>query len=118
MLALIFLSTRPPQKSNLSESPGRVLRMDVMVKKLREAGIPAAISDNAGNSLCNQILYEGLQFAKKHAGLPRCGFVHIPALPQQVIERWPNYPFMSLDMIRGAMAIILLELVRKTKAIN
>ena len=65
-------------------------RMDAMVKMLRDAGIPAAISDNAGNSLCNQILYEGLQYAQKHAGLPRCGFVHIPALPQQIIERWPD----------------------------
>lgn len=89
-----------------------LLRMDALVKKLRAAGIPAAISDNAGNNLCNQILYEGLQYAQKHAGLPRCGFVHIPALPQQVVERWPDYPFMSLDMLRDAMAIILFEVAR------
>lgn len=85
--------------------------MEEMVEKLRAAGIPAALSDDAGNSLCNQILYEGLQFASDHAGQPRCGFVHIPALPQQVIERWPDYPFMPLEMSRAAMAVILLELV-------
>lgn len=89
-----------------------MLHMDAMVERLREAGIPAAMSDNAGNNLCNQILYEGLQHAEKHAGQPRCGFVHIPALPQQIIERWPDYPFMPLAMLREAMSIILVELVR------
>jgi len=86
--------------------------MDAMVERLREAGIPAAISNDAGKSLCNQILYEGLQYAEQHTGQPCCGFVHIPALPQQVIERWPDYPCMPLEMIRAALVIILLELVR------
>lgn len=79
-------------------------QMDAMIEKLRDAGIPAALSDDAGNHLCNQLLYEGLQ----HATQARCGFVHIPALPQQVIERWPSYPFMPLEMMRAAMEIILL----------
>ncbi len=83
-----------------------------MVAELRACGIPAAISDNAGNNLCNQILYEGLRYSEQHAGTPKCGFVHIPALPQQIIERWPNYPFMPLDMLRQAMTIILLALMR------
>ena len=89
-----------------------MLQMEESVEKLRSVGIPAAISDDAGNNLCNQILYEGLQYAAHRAGQPRCGFVHIPALPQQVIERWPDYPFMPLDMMRAAMEIILFELVR------
>lgn len=89
-----------------------LLNMDVLVEKLRTANIPAAISNDAGSNLCNQILYEGLQYAQQHAGQLRCGFVHIPALPQQVIERWPDYPFMPLEMTRAAMAIILFELVR------
>lgn len=89
-------------------------QMEESVEKLRSAGIPAAISDDAGSNLCNQILYKGLQYAAQHADQPRCGFVHIPVLPQQVIERWPDYPFMPLDMIRAAMAIILFELVRGT----
>ena len=86
-----------------------MLHTDALVEKLRAAGIPAAISNDAGNNLCNQILYEGLQYAQQHAGQMRCGFVHIPALPQQVIERWPDYPSMPLEMTRAAMEIILLE---------
>lgn len=86
--------------------------MDRMVERLHKKGIPAAVSHDAGNSLCNQILYEGLQYAEQNSGNPHCGFIHIPALPQQVIERWPNYPFMPLDMSRDAVAVVLLELMR------
>lgn len=89
-----------------------MLQIEELIEELRSAGIPAAISDDAGNNLCNQILYEGLRYAAQHVGQPRCGFVHIPALPQQVIERWPDYPFMPLEMTRAAMEIILWALVR------
>ena len=92
--------------------PATLPHMQSIVEKLRGTGIPAAMSDDAGNSLCNQILYEGLQYGQQHAGTPRCGFVHIPALPQQVIERWPDYPFMPLDMQRVAMSIILFALTQ------
>jgi pyroglutamyl-peptidase len=84
-----------------------------MVLRLQQQGIPAAISDDAGNNLCNQLLYEGLQYATQHAGKPLCGFVHIPALPQQVIARWPSYPFMPLEMTRQAIAAVLLELLQQ-----
>ena len=83
--------------------------MNTMVQRLLKNGIPAAISHDAGNNLCNQILYEGLQHAEQNSGHPHCGFIHIPALPQQVIERWANYPFMQLEMSREAVAIVLLE---------
>lgn len=80
-----------------------------IVQALNEKGIPAALSADAGNNLCNQILYEGLRYAEQYAGMPQCGFLHIPALPAQVIARWPNYPFMPLDMMRDAIALILLK---------
>ena len=100
------------QVGGLDAFTATLLNMDALVEKLRAANIPAAISNDAGNNLCNQILYEGLQYAQRQAGQMRCGFVHIPALPQQVIERWPDYPFIPLDMTRAAMEIILFELVR------
>lgn len=85
--------------------------MEAMVGRLHRNDIPAALSHDAGNNLCNQILYEGLHYAERNAKKPLCGFVHIPALPQQVIARWPSYPFMTLEMTRQAIAIVLLELM-------
>lgn len=84
--------------------------MDDMVKRIKEAGIPASISRNAGNSLCNQILYHGLHYTKENSLAMKCGFLHIPALPEQVISRWPQHPFMPLAMSRKAVEIILGEL--------
>jgi pyroglutamyl-peptidase len=86
--------------------------MAAMIERLQENGIPAALSEDAGNNLCNQILYEGLHYAEQGEGKPLCGFVHIPALPDQVIARWPNYPFMPLEMGRAAIGLLLLELNR------
>jgi pyroglutamyl-peptidase len=103
--SVVICATGPDSyKSTLPDLGG-------MVARLHESGIPAAVSIDAGNNLCNQILYEGLHYANQSTGKPLCGFVHIPALPQQVITRWPSYPFMTLEMMREAIAIVLLELM-------
>lgn len=85
--------------------------LDRLVGHLIAAQIPAAVSHDAGTSLCNQLLYEGLAYAADNGNLPQCGFIHIPALPQQVIQHWPHYPSMCLPMLRDAMSVILCALV-------
>ncbi|MCI0505621.1 MAG: hypothetical protein L0Z73_05870 [Gammaproteobacteria bacterium] len=84
--------------------------MKGIIENIKEAGIPAAISNNGGNSLCNQILYHGLHHAAENNSAMKCGFVHIPALPEQVITQWPQYPFMPLEMSRRATGIVIREL--------
>ncbi len=84
--------------------------MEAMVNRLKTAEIPAAISNDGGNSLCNQILYHGLHYAAANNSVPSCGFLHIPALPSQVINQWPQHPFMPLAMSRQAVVIIVEEL--------
>jgi pyrrolidone-carboxylate peptidase len=37
----------------------------------------------------------------------KVGFVHIPVLPEQVIKYWPEAPFMSMDMLREALSLII-----------
>lgn len=78
-----------------------------IVEVLHQSGIPAGISNDAGNGSCNQILYETLHIAEtSNLGL-YCGFVHIPALPEQVISDWPQNPFMPLEMTRLATTKII-----------
>lgn len=84
-----------------------------LVEALNNVGIPAAMSNDAGNHLCNQLLYLAL-----HAGA-ECGrtyvvtFVHIPVLPQQVIDeepltmRHPNCPYLPLPMLMEAVEHLL-----------
>jgi pyroglutamyl-peptidase len=49
-----------------------------IVARLRRHGIPAFVSRDAGNYLCNAALYHSLCCAKDDSGR-RVGFVHIPA---------------------------------------
>jgi pyroglutamyl-peptidase len=86
---------------------------DSLVRVLNASGIPAAMSHDAGNHLCNQLLYLAL-----HAGARRdrqyvAAFVHIPVLPQQVIDeepmtmRHPNCPCLPLSLLIEAVACLL-----------
>jgi len=58
------------------------LPIKAMVKALREAGVPAAVSQTAGTFVCNQVFYL-LQHALAGTGV-RSGFIHVPNLPEQV----------------------------------
>ena len=52
-----------------------------MVKAIRNAGIPAAVSNTAGTFVCNDVLYALLH---RFAGTgTRVGFVHVPYIPAQ-----------------------------------
>lgn len=109
----------PPGDVIESEGPASYMstlpNMEAMVDSLKTAEIPAAMSNNGGNSLCNQILYHGLHYASVNDAVPNCGFLHIPALPQQTIKQWPEHPFMPLSMSRQTVIIILEELMAKYK---
>jgi pyroglutamyl-peptidase len=54
---------------------------------LLEAGIPARVTTTAGTFLCNACLYNLLEEAEHRSPTPRCGFIHVPYLPEQVAER-------------------------------
>jgi pyroglutamyl-peptidase len=55
-----------------------------IISELREKGIPARTSDTAGTFLCNTTLYRALGACERVGNGARCGFVHLPYLPQQV----------------------------------
>ena len=82
------------------------LPIKLIVDKLREGGIPAGISNSAGTYVCNQIMYGALHYAATHRPGMAAGFVHIPYLPSQVIDK-PAAPSMPLDMLVLALQIII-----------
>jgi pyroglutamyl-peptidase len=66
------------------------LPVKAMVAAIRAAGIEAAVSYSAGTFVCNHLLYRALHLAAtRYPGL-RCGFVHVPWLPEQVPGRVPE----------------------------
>ena len=57
---------------------------------LKEAGIPAHVSNSAGTFVCNHALYSLLHLAKKEYPTLRGGFIHIPnlsAMPLETVTR-------------------------------
>ena len=52
-----------------------------MVSAIREIGLPASLSYSAGAFVCNDVLYTLLHHYRSTA--VRCGFIHVPFLPQQ-----------------------------------
>lgn len=57
------------------------LPIKAMVKSIREAGIPASVSNCAGTFVCNHLMYGVLYIlAKKYPGV-RGGFMHVPFIP-------------------------------------
>ena len=62
-----------------------------IVKAIREAGISAEVSNSAGTFVCNHIMYQAL-FAATKADKPfKAGFMHIPFIPEQTMDK-PSLP--------------------------
>ncbi|PYM05385.1 MAG: pyroglutamyl-peptidase I [Candidatus Rokuibacteriota bacterium] len=59
------------------------LPLRAIERALLKAGIPVRLSTSAGTFLCNATLYTFLHTEQAAAGV-RCGFVHLPYLPEQV----------------------------------
>lgn len=77
-----------------------------MVTAIKNAGLPASVSNTAGTFVCNHIMYQSLYLTHKEFPKAKAGFMHVPFLPEQVLER-PAMPAMSLeDITRGIVAAI------------
>lgn len=83
------------------------LPIKAMAAAIRAAGVPARVSNSAGTYLCNHVMYGALhQLAKAGRCIP-CGFIHVPALPEQAALKNRPEPSMGLEtQIRGIRAAL------------
>lgn len=82
------------------------LPIKAMAKSIREAGIPAAVSNTAGTFVCNHILYGLLHFIHTERPRARGGFIHVPFIPAQVTDK-PGQPSMASKDITKAIEAAL-----------
>jgi pyroglutamyl-peptidase len=83
------------------------LPVRAMLEAVRAAGIPTELSLSAGAFLCNQVTYELLHYLTTYQLAIPAGFVHLPALPEQVTNTYPPMPSMGLEtMSCGIRAVI------------
>ena len=82
------------------------LPIKTMVKAIRDAGLPADISNSAGTFVCNSLLYSVLHHAAVHMPETRAVFVHVPYIPEQTAGK-ENVPSLPLeDIVRALEAAI------------
>lgn len=77
-----------------------------MVNSIRKVGVPASVSNTAGTFICNHVTY-GVRYLieKKYHG-KKSGFIHIPYLPEQVVDK-PGQPSMALEsIVKGIIAAL------------
>lgn len=81
-----------------------------MTAAIREAGVPAEVSNSAGTFVCNHLFYGVLHFLAMSARPARAGFIHVPWLEVQALGRAAE-PAMALPtMVRGVEAAIVAAL--------
>jgi len=82
------------------------LPIKAMVNEIRNIGVPASVSNSAGTFVCNHIMYGLMYHINKSYSNMRGGFIHVPYIPEQVIEK-KNQPYMALEnIVRGLEAAI------------
>lgn len=71
-----------------------------IVRDMREAAIPAAVSNTAGTFVCNHLFYGLMNYLATEAPKIRGGFIHIPFIPAQTADK--DAPSLSLEtIVRG-----------------
>jgi pyroglutamyl-peptidase len=79
------------------------LPIKAMLCALRDAGIPAEISQTAGTYVCNHAFY-GLMHALRDRPRTRGGFLHIPYSPAQA-ARHPGAASLPIDIVVEGLRI-------------
>ncbi|MGL5123338.1 MAG: pyroglutamyl-peptidase I [Fusobacteriaceae bacterium] len=65
---------------------------------IQESGIPAGVSNTAGTFVCNHIMYALMYYIEKNNLDIKGGFIHVPYLPEQVLNK-KGQPYMSQELI-------------------
>ena len=81
------------------------LPIKAILAALRDAGLPAEISQTAGTYVCNAVFY-ALMHALRDRPQARGGFLHIPYSPEQAV-RHPGAPSLPVDAVTSAITIAI-----------
>lgn len=95
------------------------LPVDRVLRAIRAAGVPAALSRSAGTYLCNRVFYLLLAHGGRGPLDERfgVGFLHLPPLPEAVAARDNARPSMALETslraVRTTLEVVAATLARR-----
>lgn len=93
------------------------LPIKAMVEEMKKGNIPGSVSNTAGTFVCNHVMYGILYMASKKYSNIRGGFIHVPYIPTQVLDK-PNTPSMSLDDIAKGLELCIKAAVTNTEDVK
>ena len=76
-----------------------------MIAAMKNAGVPASLSNTAGTFVCNDLMYGLLDYLHRTGRHIPAGFIHIPATPAQACER-PSPSLAPETVAKGLLAAI------------
>lgn len=86
------------------------LPIKTLLRDLKAAGVPAAVSQTAGTFVCNHVFYGLLHAVRKRRNV-KAGFIHIPFSPEQA-ARQPDAPSLDVETVVRALNVVLESCVR------
>lgn len=78
-----------------------------VVKELRDNGIPAHISYTAGTFVCNDVMYHVLHLINTKYKNMRGGFIHVPYVTEQVVDKPQGTASMSAETIAKGLELAI-----------
>lgn len=93
------------------------LPIKAMVKNAKDNGVPASVSNTAGTFVCNHIMYGLLYLINKNYPSMKGGFIHVPFIIEQVLDK-KNTPSMSLDDITKGLEYLVEAAINNDKDID
>ncbi len=82
-----------------------------MEAELQSAEIPATVSYTAGTFVCNHLMYGILHYIELHQLPIMAGFIHIPFMLEQIVDK-PGTPGMELTTIIKGLSLAIGQAIR------
>ena len=76
------------------------------MEAIKREGIPASISNSAGTYVCNHLMYSVLYSIKKNALPTKAGFIHVPYIPEQTVNKKDKASLALEEIVRGLEAAL------------
>jgi len=86
------------------------LPLDKLLNTLKNHHIPVEISNSAGTYVCNHVMYSVLHETAQNALNLMAGFIHVPYLPEQTIDK-PSKFSLDKTLLVKALEYILISLL-------
>lgn len=77
-----------------------------MIASIKNGGLPAAVSNDAGTFVCNHIFYQLMHYIYEGHHDMYGGFIHVPFVTEQVVSK-PAQPSQPLCQITRALELAI-----------